>query len=89
MFRNSMKKILLSATTFVAVISLVLTGCGDDKHATESRRKRSAAMLSGRAAPCSTQLAQEHAAEKRSCGRPRPGWVGPRWETKKDGQPEN
>ena len=36
-------------------------------------------MLSGRAAPCSPQLAQEHAAEKRSCGRPRPGWAGPRW----------
>ena len=32
MFRNSMKKILLSATTFVAVISLVLTGCGDDNN---------------------------------------------------------
>ena len=46
-------------------------------------------MLSGRAAPCSTQLAQEHAAEKRSCGRPRPGWAGPRWTMKKDGQPEN
>ena len=46
-------------------------------------------MLSGRAAPCSTQLAQEHAAEKRSCGRPRPGWVGPRWKSKNDGQPEN
>ena len=30
MFRNSMKKILFSATTFVAVISLVLAGCGDD-----------------------------------------------------------
>ena len=46
-------------------------------------------MLSGRAAPCSTQLAQEHAAEKRSCGRPRPGWAGPRWTMKKDDQPEN
>ena len=30
MFRNSMRKILFSATTFVAVISLVLAGCGDD-----------------------------------------------------------
>ena len=30
MFRNSMKKILFSATTFVAVISLVLAACGDD-----------------------------------------------------------
>ena len=37
----------------------------------------------------STRLAQEPAAEKRSCGRPRPGWVGPRWKTKNDGQPEN
>ena len=46
-------------------------------------------MLSGRAAPCSAQLAQEHAAEKRSCGRPRPGWAGPRWTKKKDDQPEN
>ena len=46
-------------------------------------------MFSGRAAPCSTQLAQEHAAEKRSCGRPRPGWAGPRWTMKKDDQPEN
>ena len=45
-------------------------------------------MLSGRAAPCSTQLAQEHAAEKRSSGRPRPGWAGPRWTMKKDDQPE-
>ena len=46
-------------------------------------------MLSGRAAPCSAQLAQEHAAEKRSCGRPRPSWAGPRWTMKKDDQPEN
>ena len=46
-------------------------------------------MLSGRAASCSTHLAQEHAAEKRSCGRPRPGWVGPRWKTKNNDQPEN
>ena len=30
MFRNSMKKILFSATTFVAVVSLVLAACGDD-----------------------------------------------------------
>ena len=30
MFHNSMKKILFSATTLVAVISLVLAGCGDD-----------------------------------------------------------
>ena len=30
MFRNSMKKILFSATTFVAVISLVLAACGDN-----------------------------------------------------------
>ena len=37
----------------------------------------------------STCFAQEPAAEKRSCGRPRPGWVGPRWKTKNDGQPEN
>ena len=37
----------------------------------------------------STRFAQEPAAEKRSCGRPRPGWVGPRWKTKNDGQPEN
>ena len=37
----------------------------------------------------STRLAQEPAAEKRSYGRPRPGWVGPRWKTKNDGQPEN
>ena len=41
-------------------------------------------MLSGRAAPCSMQLAQEHAAEKRSCGRPRPGWAGPWWNMKMD-----
>ena len=43
----------------------------DDKHATEGRRKISAARLGGRAAPCSTQLAreqlaQEQAAQKRS-----------------------
>ena len=30
MFRNSIKKILFSATAFVAVISIVLVGCGDD-----------------------------------------------------------
>ena len=32
MFRNSIKKILFSATTFVAVISIVLVGCGDDNN---------------------------------------------------------
>ncbi|MGB1369377.1 MAG: metal ABC transporter solute-binding protein, Zn/Mn family [Acidimicrobiales bacterium] len=30
MFRNPMKKILFSATALVAVVSLVLAGCGDD-----------------------------------------------------------
>ena len=37
----------------------------------------------------STRFAQELAAGKRCGGRPKPGWVGPRWKTKKDGQPEN
>ena len=38
----------------------------------------------------STRFAQEPAAEKRSGVRwwP-PGWVGPRWKSKNDGQPEN
>ena len=30
MFRNPMKKILFSATALVAIVSLVLAGCGDD-----------------------------------------------------------
>ena len=37
----------------------------------------------------STRFAQELAAGKRYGGRPKPGWVGPRWKTKNDGQPEN
>ena len=37
----------------------------------------------------STRVAQELAAGKRNGGRPSPGWVGPRWKTKNDGQPEN
>ncbi len=31
MFRNSMKKLLLSTTAIAAVISLALTGCGDNR----------------------------------------------------------
>ena len=36
MFHNSVKKLLLSATTFIAVMSLALTGCSDDNNSDSS-----------------------------------------------------
>ncbi|GIR37151.1 MAG: hypothetical protein CM15mP49_25360 [Actinomycetota bacterium] len=40
MLRNSMKKILFSATALVAVVSLVLAGCGDDNDSEGAVRLR-------------------------------------------------
>ena len=39
-------------------------GPRNDKHVTECRQKISSARLGGRAAPCSTQLAQERLAQE-------------------------